>query len=341
MSYLERQQLSEVEEVIYQNLKQLKTEGSSLNKKIQELKVMYFQYAKEEEINGRIQFNDTNRFNANKIDSSLFSQYVSLKKAAIDKTKKVAIINDMYHKILEIVSELQGETAIKYAVYFDAGNKVYRSFVGELPSKLLKLDTSGSSTKYQMQIYAAKFKEYAMKMSKNGQMKNNMDITGHYNVFMKTLQDTYNGQHSIPNTIVNKGHVAEAFERHLQQDHAGLVEINGQSIEAVYDWTVDEAWRLIRVSRGNDPWYTGGDVNNIQVKSLFAGDRTVTSYSTIEDMFNFLTYLEKGGNDEVTLRRQAKEVADVFYNNVHDEFDRALDLTVDDIVKEYIDMEKT
>lgn len=341
MQYVDKQQLSEVENVIYQNLKDLKTENSSLNKKIKELKAMYLQYAEEERIEEQIQFNDPNRFNTNKIDSSLFQNYVSLKKKVIDKTNKAIIINNMYHKILEIVNELQGETDIKYAIYFEVKGHTYRSFMGDIPTKFLKLNTTKSSAKYEMQIYAAKFKDWATKQTKNGQMKNTMDITAHYNTFVKTLQDTYNGKSQIPNYIINKGHIAEAFERHLQQVHGALTETNGQEIGNAYDWTVDDAWRLIRISKGNDPWYTGGDVNNIQVKSLFAGDRTITSFSTIEDMFNFLTYLEKGAFDDEALKRQAKEAFNVFYNNVNQELNQALEMTKDEIIEEFVRMEKT
>lgn len=333
--------LSPVEEAIYQNLKQLKTKDSPLNIKIQELKAMYLKWAEEEKKDELIQFNDTNRFNTKNFNSDLFKSYIGLKRRNIDNTNKAAIINDMYHKIQEIVDELQGNTIhTKYAIYFHAQGKTYRSFVEDIPVKFLKLNNSKSSTSHEMQIYAAKFKDYAKKIYSNGQMKNTSDITSHYNTFKKTLQDTYMGKSKIPNKIINEGIIAEAFERHLQQMHQELIYSNGKTLNdnigAKYDWTVDEAWRLVRASTGNDPWYTGGDVKDIQVKSLASGDRKVTGYKTIEDMFNYLTYLERTSIDDVTLREQAREAFNLFYNKVGDELDSAAKLTAEEIIKDFI-----
>ena len=324
-----------VENVIYQNLKDIREKkNKTIMQNMKELRIMYNEFLKETEVGEAIQFHDTNRFKQSNFDSSLFKKYHTLHKLHIDKVGKAKNIERMYHKILDIVNEIKDDVSINYAVYFDKGGKIYRSFTEEIPSKALKLNTAQSSTTYEMQIYAKVFKEWAMVKSQ----KRALDVTDHFNTFLKTLEDTYNGPTPLldRSSPINKGHVAEAFERHLQNAHSSLIKQNEGSLPAEYDWTVDEAWRLIRISLGNDPWYTGGDVKNIQVKTLFAGDRRVTTYNTIEDMFNFLEYLLKGNTSEEVLRRKAKEAFNVFYNKVDDALEKALEQTAEEIVNDII-----
>lgn len=320
---------SSVEEIIYKNLKELgQNENHIIKQKMKELENMYNQFAKQEEVESIKQFHDTTRFNTSRIDETLFTQYKSLKGREIDKIGRAKIIDDMYNKILEIINILKEETNINYAIYFDSGGRIYRSYIDSIPSKMLKLDNTKNSVKHQMQIQASNFKKWATVKSQ----KRAVDVTDHFNAFIATLQDTYNGKPQLPNKKVNKGHIAEAFERHLQNMHNSLIYSNNEELSSTYDWTVDEAWKLVRASLGNDPWYTGGDVGNIQVKSLFAGDRTVTSYATIEDTFNFLEYLLKENESDDVLRRKASEAFSVLYNKVDNVINESMEMTVQEIV---------
>lgn len=70
---------------------------------------------------------------------------------------------------------------------------------------------------------------------------------------------------------INKGHIAEAYER-LRQSR-----VNGDSKPSFYG--------LVEESLGNDPWYISGDVGDVQVKTfLDNNDRQIATFGSIIEL---------------------------------------------------------
>lgn len=102
------------------------------------------------------------------------------------------------------------------------------------------------------------------------------DITQNSNKIFSLIQektaDMYNffflNQGSRPKGRINRGHLAEAYERLL------YARLAGREAPSYYD--------ALKQSLGNDPWYIAGDVGDTQVKAFFdKNDRAIASYSSI------------------------------------------------------------
>ena len=326
---------------IYNILKNEESEQSKLLKKeFNELKIIYEKYSKEEEseLYSDIKFHNTTVFNKNNFDPSLFKKYRVLFETRKNKIDKPKIIDDMYKKIINITNILSGRTDLHYAIYFREGEKIYRSYLeGDIDVKNLTLTGQNEiSAKHRLSINNTKFKKWAMAKSQNRAL----DVTEHYNEFLSYLQKTYKGKIKIPsNQGINEGHIIEAFERHLYNEHNSLVKQNKGEMKSLgkYDWDEDEPWRLLRISMGNDPWYTGGDVENIQVKFLNKGqsERQVTTFNSIEDMYNFLNYLinDNEGLKDEDFKRRAEQTAKLLYNKVDEEINNYANKTAEEIIK--------
>lgn len=318
--YLSSTELSEIEQNLYEELKQLKTADTELNKKLIELKNLYDQYSIVSEASS---YHDKRRFGF--LQNMASSEYKILQRAKIEQ-QQIQVIDQLYDLVIEITSLLtQKEEPLDYAIYFtDKDGKVYRSQQNKLSLDYLNISKSNQS----MRLSASAFKKFAL------EQRQAVDITEHYSVFMGVLQKTYNGQSKLPNSKINAGVIAEAFERHLQKVHALALKDGNISVEVGYDWSVDEAWRLVRQSLGNDPWYTGGDVGMTQVKNIGKGNVRLTQFNTIEDIVNFLLYLGNNQFDDNVLKQQAKEAAKVLYNEANDVLNDGVEMTMQEILDE-------
>jgi hypothetical protein len=89
---------------------------------------------------------------------------------------------------------------------------------------------------------------------------------------------------------INRGHIAEAYERYIQ-DSDPFKEPNIDS---------DRLMGYLQESLGNDPWYARGDVNvgakRIQVKSYFDNqDRQLASLYSIINLATSLSTIVRQG----------------------------------------------
>lgn len=103
---------------------------------------------------------------------------------------------------------------------------------------------------------------------------------------------------------LNRGHLAEAYERILQARMAGK--------------TAPSPYEALKQSLGDDPWYIAGDVGDVQVKTFFdKQDRRVASYSSIISLGYTLISIIKNtakaasdilrqGTDRLKMKEQAK-----------------------------------
>lgn len=102
----------------------------------------------------------------------------------------------------------------------------------------------------------------------------NTDISTHYDKFLKIFEKAK----------VNYGVVNEAFERHW--DLAGHIKPSENFSDEI---SATEGWYLYGLSKGNDPFYTGGDTETAQIKSLNAS--IISNVNTIIYAINALLNL--------------------------------------------------
>ena len=103
----------------------------------------------------------------------------------------------------------------------------------------------------------------------------------------KTDSNSQNRVWSQIYAAINRGHIAEAYERYYQSD------FDSETIQP------EVLQGFLAESLGNDPWYSRGDVNATQVKSFFdSQDRKMASLSSIISLATSLSILLKRGIKE-------------------------------------------
>ena len=258
--------------------------------------------------------------------SKVLNRYYSIKVSSLS----TAQLKNLYQKCEKVINLLLGRTEneeVIYAIYYqDTDGKIRRVTTNKLYTKELRKSVSNQ----QLRLTGTKESIETLKKHEIS----NIEVDAHFDQYLEVLNRTYKGEGQLPNERLNRGKIFEAFERHLQNYHAELLNsVNNDNIasfagEEINAW---EAWKEIHLSMGNDPWYTGGDVGNIQVKSIIGGERGVTSFQTIEDIINFLTYLSKSTEDIEELVEQAYKIFK--QKEEHNSFDFLSTMIEDDILE--------
>lgn len=141
------------------------------------------------------------------------------------------------------------------------------------------------------------------------------ELNNHYQSFIGAINATYKGDDVLPNNVINFGHLVQAFERHMLERHGGFNQDFKDDSTNQPPYDLDYLWSLIRSSKGNAAWYTGGDVSYIQVKSMRSGDVRLSTYDSFQDLINLLVYLTDPKQD---LKEQVKSAYKVFTKQIGD-----------------------
>lgn len=117
------------------------------------------------------------------------------------------------------------------------------------------------------------------------------DVTQHYNDFFAIF-----GAKKI-----NKGVATEAFERHWRL----AKHLQNPATES---FKAREVWKLYDASKGNAPFYSGGDVEDSQVKMLNASiiSNTNTILNAMSALIQLLTKVENQDNTEEIIEQYKK-----------------------------------
>lgn len=178
----------------------------------------------------------------------------------------------------------------------------------------------------------------------------------HYNLYLAAISGMYEkvNKKQLGKDRINKGHVAEAYERFLQIKYKELLnsnELNSNQetllakMDKVTYWeqeeSLEEAWVHIRDSLGRTRGTTYGDVNNIQVKQgkIDAGRsghedevRLVSLANLKEGIKNYSLIF----NTDVDSLSLAKKLANYMTSSVGKEVDKAIRKTMDEGTKKIL-----
>ena len=176
---------------------------------------------------------------------------------------------------------LNRNTSLNYAIYYtDENHIVHRMGMETMNEKAIAKHSTSVVNVYRSQIRELQDKEE----------QNILALNKHYLTYHNIIKLTYKG--IIGKGAVNEGHIAEAFERHLQDNDSSYF-IDPLSFKDTSHFDIDEIWQNVRDSLGNAGWWTGGDVGMTQVKAMIGKSSKVrlSRVKTIEEVANLLIYL--------------------------------------------------
>ena len=241
---------------------------------------------------------------------------------AINKNKGALFLFQVYEMIIQISMELRKilpqfnievsqYSSIDYALYYK--NQVY--YTKELKPEWLSVTKSGLMLRLSPAI-----KELEEESKTQTQLAILDLFNQHYQLFLQTIEDSYqrhhNGKSILRNqdSTFNRGHIAEAHERHLQEHHtllyhsvkvknlqpdeqieAHIAEMEKQNKEYTFHETASTIWKQhLLASLGYQRGTVAGDVNSTQVKQGASGaslrltkvGNLRTAIKTYSDLFN-------------------------------------------------------
>lgn len=298
-----------LKENIYQFIQQAQKEGSLIRLKLLSLKDKYL------DVQTVGNYHDIGLKGIGGRFSGINGPYYRLAfmHQLISDKRKIGLLYQLYHEIQEIIYSniINTEAEFNYSFYYNdpKTGQVLRISTNRLRGLELSFDKKTLiMTKSAFEkAYRSEIEEARRNSAQAAQ------ITNHF----EALKNTYGRKK------VRQAYVAEAFERDLKRRHGNYDNL------LQHEWTEKEAWELYAESKGNDPWYTGGDIlsqlYNIQVKSFlgkrqtkFSGFVSITKANTIEDILNYLISFT---DQNIDINRKVEEAYQVFSQAESSSFD--------------------
>lgn len=173
-----------------------------------------------------------------------------------------AIVNT-YKGILNILTEIKIIDKVSFSISYISDNYQYARLDGDLSLKNFSLQRTAESkgAKYAIRINQASLKEKIEEAKRN---ENFQKLNSHFQNYIQMFRDYEAQQINGTRWKINKGVLAETFERHLEnQGEAQL--FNDMDFESK-----GRRWIMYRQSSGSDPFWTGPDTKYAQVKTTKA-----------------------------------------------------------------------
>lgn len=173
-----------------------------------------------------------------------------------------AIINT-YKGILNILTEIEIIDKVSFSISYISDNYQYARLDGDLSLKNFSLQRTAKSkgAKYAIRINQASLKEKIEEAKRN---ENFQKLNSHFQNYIQMFRDYEASQINGTRWKINKGVLAETFERHLE-NQGGAQLFNDTDFESV-----GRRWTMYRQSSGSDPFWTGPDTKYAQVKTTKA-----------------------------------------------------------------------
>lgn len=211
--------------------------------------------------------------------------------------------SNLFEEIQQQITKSENKSQLEYIIYYeDSSGVLHRIKLDKIVYKDVRKSSSA------LRLKQSQLKKYVDNLTQSEY------LTSHYNTFVGALQATYNASKDgqLPNKIINRGYLIEAFQRHLQNVHGGVIksEVTNQP-----PYNLTQIWKDVSESKGNVAWYQEGDVGNLQVKNVTSGDVRLATYDSFEDLINFLDYLLNPNED---LDKQVDNAYKIFIAQITD-----------------------
>ena len=243
----------------------------------------------------------------NKFSTALQEKGYSYYALELSKESQLRLsqMSELYHYYNEITTKMLGLNKLTYSIYYKTDDgKMLRIQTSDVSKATSWMFQDGPSNQLYLKGHTIKqvFAEELESIQKETEYTK--ELTSHYNALEAILKASYKGK-SYQQKVGK--YIPEAFERDVL-NYPHTVE-NVESFSQ-HSWSLQEAWDLIRLSSGNAPWYSGGDVLskmfNVQVKGFTGGGSEynkkgqlnlfyrltgLTTLRSLEDIANYLITL--------------------------------------------------
>ena len=168
-----------------------------------------------------------------------------------------------YKGILEILAEIKIINKVSFSLSYISNNYLYARLDGDLSLENFSLQKTAKSkgAKYAIRINQASLKEKIEEAKRN---ENFQKLNSHFQNYIQMFRDYEAQQINGTRWKINKGVLAETFERHLE-NQGGAQLFNDMDFESK-----GRRWTMYRQSSGSDPFWTGPDTKYAQVKTTKA-----------------------------------------------------------------------
>ena len=244
---------------------------------------------------------------ANKFSTTLQEKGYSYYALELSKESQLRLsqMSELYHYYNEITTKMLGLNKLTYSIYYKTDDgKILRIQTSDVSKATSWMFQDGPSNQFYLKGHTIKqvFAEELESIQKETEYTK--ELTSHYNALEAILKASYKGK-SYQQKVGK--YIPEAFERDvLNYPHT----IENVESFSQHSWSLQEAWDSIRLSSGNAPWYSGGDVLskmfNVQVKGFTGGGSEynkkgqlnpfyrltgLTTLRSLEDIANYLITL--------------------------------------------------
>ncbi len=273
--------MDNLEQIVIDELKQAIEEEIDDLKKEEYLK-------KIEEIKNKLQVINTKKQNYTKWRKIITTKY-TLQKPVENEQEFIQTILDAYHLVLQILENLKLIRKTNFSLTFISDNYEYYRLDGEISAENLYLDRSAEShgSTLSIRIRDTKFKQ---EIENKKQDLFYQKLSEHFRQFADPFIEYENNNNT--NWKINKGVLAETFERHYEKfNHPDQGNWNND-IESV-----GRRWLMYRQSSGSDPFFTGPDTVFSQVKTTNAA-----LISNVDTVYTSLLGVEKILKDSINIK---------------------------------------
>ena len=253
---------------------------------------------------------------------------------------KVELFFNAYHQIITISLELRhllsdvldlGDyDSIKYAVYYNGR----RYKLDELKPEWMRVSSKNGLMLNLSKATKGLKKEMADKYA--GSVQEIFD--NHYKSYLKMIKETYRGEKTLgeKGSRITLGHVAEAYEEHLGEDHPAAYKVLNSSVDEIIKYSssvkamtalraigdekaqwpphesVDSGWMHIKHSLGTQRGTVAGDVGQFQVKQAKDSSNAtirLARFSTLLDGIEIYSKILGNGKTNADIPKVAYDLA--------------------------------
>lgn len=242
----------------------------------------------------------------------------------IDKAEEnlTGAIIEAYQEVLNILSELQIIDKVNFSITYISDTYEYARLDGDLSLKNFSLQRTSSKkgNKFAIRIKESSLREQI----ENAKRKENFQkLNRHFKNYIQMFIDRENeaAEPGGTNWKINKGVLAEVFERHLENQSNQIFDDSDFESRG-------RRWTMYRQSSGSDPFWTGPDTKYAQVKTTKAS--LISNVDTVLNAVYGMIYMIKNPDqsDEQILNNIFKQ------KNVSNEIDSEIWETLEEKAQE-------
>ena len=215
---------------------------------------------KIKEVSNVIEMGENNRIRWSQLISNSYS-IINIQQG--QQERLMAAIIDAYNGILNILAEIKIIDKVSFSISYISDDYQYARLDGDLSLKNFSLQKTAKSKgeKYAIRINQASLKA---KIEEAKRKENFQKLNSHFQNYIQMFRDYEAQQINGTKWKINKGVLAETFERHLE-NRGGNQLFNDTDFESK-----GRRWTMYRQSSGSDPFWTGPDTKYAQVKTTKA-----------------------------------------------------------------------